>query len=64
VGLDVEQWKKDMGDVRFRDRVREDIETGRSSGVTGTPAFFINGAWYEGPYDFDSMLVAAENALR
>ena len=64
VGLDVKQWRRDMKDARFFDRVREDIATGLSSGVTGTPTFFINGTRYDGPYDFDSMLVALESALR
>ncbi len=62
VGLDVDQWKKDMKEARFRDRVREDVATGLSSGVTGTPTFFINGTRYDGPFDFNSMLVAIENA--
>jgi protein-disulfide isomerase len=64
VGLDIAQWKRDMKDARFRDRVREDVATGLLSGVTGTPTFFINGIRYDGPYDFDSMLVALESALR
>jgi protein-disulfide isomerase len=63
VGVDVEQWKKDMKDARFRDRVREDIASGLSSGVIGTPTFFINGTRYDGHLDFDSMLVAIESAL-
>jgi protein-disulfide isomerase len=64
VGLDVERWRKDMKDTRFRDRVREDVATGLSSGVTGTPTFFINGTRYEGSHDFDSMLGAIERSLR
>jgi formate-nitrite transporter family protein len=64
VGLDIAQWKRDMKDARFRDRVREDVATGLSSGVTGTPTFFINGTRYEGPHDFDSMVMAIESALR
>jgi protein-disulfide isomerase len=45
------------------DRIREDIATGRASGVTGTPTFFINGRRYEGHHDFDSIRAALEEAL-
>jgi protein-disulfide isomerase len=63
VGMDVERWMKDSRDARLRGRIREDIETGRASGVTGTPTFFINGRRHEGHYDFDSMRAAMERVL-
>jgi protein-disulfide isomerase len=37
-------------------RVRDDFTSGVHSGVSGTPAFFINGLRYDGPRDFDTML--------
>jgi protein-disulfide isomerase len=57
-GMDVERWKKDRQQPEYRERVRQDVGSGRQSGVTGTPTFFINGTQYRGPYDFDSMLAA------
>lgn len=58
IGLDVALWKKELRERAYRDRVREDLETGRDSGVTGTPTFFINGIRYEGEHDFESLLAA------
>ena len=62
IGLDVGRWKRDLQDPEYRERVREDVETGRGSGVTGTPTFFINGVQYPGSYDFESMLAAIRRA--
>lgn len=36
-------------------RVREDLESGRASGVTGTPSFFLDGEPYTGFYDAESL---------
>jgi protein-disulfide isomerase len=56
--LDVKRWKQDLRQRKYRERVREDLESGRESGVAGTPTFFINGIRYEGDYDLRSMLAA------
>ena len=42
-GLDGEQLRKDMTDPALAAAVREDFEEGQSIGVTGTPAFIVNG---------------------
>jgi protein-disulfide isomerase len=63
-GLDIDRWKKDLRQPEYGERVRQDIETGLQSGVTGTPTFFINGIQYRGSYDFDSMLAAIRHAAR
>jgi protein-disulfide isomerase len=42
--LDMTRYDADMGDTVYLQRVREDIESGRSSGVRATPTFFLNGA--------------------
>ena len=55
IGLDVELWKKHLRAGTYRVRVREDLETGLESGVTGTPTFYINGKRYEGKHDLESM---------
>jgi protein-disulfide isomerase len=63
-GMDVERWKKDQQQPEYRERVRQDIESGRQSGVSATPTFFINGTQYRGPYDFDSTLAAIRHTSR
>lgn len=60
VGLDVARWKRDFWDRRYRHRVTEDIATGRESGVTSTPTFFINGHRHDAGYDFDVLMAAVE----
>jgi protein-disulfide isomerase len=60
IGLDVEQWRKELRERAYRDRVHEDLETGRESGVTGTPTLFMNGVRYQGDYDFQSMVAAIQ----
>ena len=41
--LDMRRYDADMGDTVYLQRVREDIESGRASGVRATPTFFLNG---------------------
>jgi protein-disulfide isomerase len=42
--------------------VAEDVATADSSGVSGTPSFFINGRRHQGAYDSDSLAVAVRAA--
>jgi protein-disulfide isomerase len=48
----------------FIPRVKEDFKSGLDSGVTGTPAFFINGVRHDGQWDEDSLTLALERAGR
>ncbi|MCA9360795.1 thioredoxin domain-containing protein [Candidatus Kaiserbacteria bacterium] len=43
IGLDIEQFKKQMKSTLLRDKVKADFDEGRELGVTGTPSFFLNG---------------------
>jgi protein-disulfide isomerase len=45
-------------------RVKEDFQSGLASGVTGTPAFFINGVRHQGLWDADSLTIALDSAAR
>lgn len=63
IGLDVEQFERDLTDGTYEDRVREDFRSGRLSGATGTPTFFINGVRYDGAWDVDSLQEAIEQPL-
>jgi protein-disulfide isomerase len=40
----------------YSNHIDEDIQSGNSSGVKGTPTFFINGELYNGSWDLDSLL--------
>jgi protein-disulfide isomerase len=41
--LDMVRYDADMADTAYLQRVREDIESGRASGVRATPTFYVNG---------------------
>lgn len=43
LGLDQEQFKKDMNSSRIKQMVNNDVAEAGSLGVTGTPTIFING---------------------
>src|SRR5487761_1011634 len=63
LGLDMEQFRRDLADPTLRRRVEEDLADGRRNGVTGTPTIFIDGVRYDGAWDFHSMLEALEQPL-
>jgi protein-disulfide isomerase len=43
IGLDVARFRKDLADPKVQAPVEQDFSEGQSIGVTGTPAFLING---------------------
>jgi len=56
IGLDVEEFRRQVRARVHLDRIKEDIESGTQSGVDGTPTFFINGKRHTGPNDVASLL--------
>lgn len=62
LGLDLERFERGMREHIYMEKVLEDFKSGVASGVTGTPAFFINGVRYKGDPDLDSLLAAIEEA--
>lgn len=63
IGLDAEQFDREMVGQAHVERVRADFMSGVRSGVNGTPSFFINGRRHNGSYDFETLLAALEAAL-
>jgi protein-disulfide isomerase len=62
VGLDMEWFNRDMASQAHASRVREDYLSGVRSGVSRTPAFFINGMRHDGELDERSLCAAIEAA--
>ena len=54
IGLDVARFTKDLDSSDIKKRVDDDASEAASLGVTGTPAFFINGRFLSGAQPFDS----------
>ena len=60
--LDVDQFREDLRRHIGAARVAEDVDSAGSSGVAGTPTFFINGRRQYGAYDIDTLTAAVKTA--
>lgn len=63
LGLDMEQFNQEFKGRAYEADVREDLAAGQRAGVSGTPAFTINGRLYSGAQPF-STLESEINALK
>lgn len=59
LGLDVARFEDELATHAHAPRVRRDYASGVSSGVQGTPTFFVNGVRYEGPWSDPGLFIAA-----
>ena len=64
LGLDVDQFKKDMADPATKRRVDADVAEAGRLGVTGTPGFFINGKFTSGAKPFSEFKRIIDEQLR
>jgi protein-disulfide isomerase len=62
LGLDVERFRRELERRVYEPRVREDFRSGVTSGVNGTPTFFINGERYDDAWDAATLLAALARA--
>ena len=53
VGVDMDKWTACLSNPAQEAEVRKDMEDASAVGVTGTPAFFINGVLLSGAVPFD-----------
>lgn len=60
LGLNISKFEQEFLDGTYSGHVNEDIESGKSSGVT--PTFFINGDRYDDSWDLDNLLSALDEA--
>jgi protein-disulfide isomerase len=61
--LDVERYAADMNDHMYVQRIREQQQGGRDSGVRSTPAFFVNGAIHDVSFGLAGLVEAVETLL-
>ena len=61
--LDVERFERELDEEVHAERVHEDFLGGVRSGANGTPAFFLNGVRYDGPWDLDSLVAEVRKPL-
>lgn len=53
LGLNVDQFTKDMESDEIKKQIDADSELGAKNGIQGTPGFFVNGVAVRGAYPFD-----------
>jgi len=63
VGLDRAKFDKCLADQTFKAAVEQDMTDGAKAGVTGTPAFFINGRMLSGAQPFDRFKAVIDEEL-
>lgn len=62
IGLDMDQYGKDIASQELKDRIERDRSAGKKLGITGTPTFFLNGEKINNPRgyeDFKALIQAA-----
>jgi NhaA family Na+:H+ antiporter len=60
LGLDAARVRSELADGIHAARVARDDASARAAGVSGTPAFFVNGVLHEGAFDAGSLVEALE----
>ncbi|SDD76447.1 sodium/proton antiporter, NhaA family [Sanguibacter gelidistatuariae] len=64
LGLDVEEFLRDVDEQRHAARIREDVADAEASGARGTPTFFVGTQRHIGAYDAQSLIAELEAARR
>ncbi len=60
LGLDVEEFLRDIDEQRHAAHIREDVASAEESGARGTPTFFIGSQRHIGPWDARSLIEALD----
>jgi Na+/H+ antiporter NhaA len=60
--LDPDRFREDLQRHAHAPRVEEDVDSADSSGVTGTPTFFVNERRHDGAYDIETLSAAVKAA--
>ena len=62
LGLDVEEFFRDIDEQRHASRIREDVADAEASGARGTPTFFVGNRRHQGPHDARTLIAELEAA--
>jgi protein-disulfide isomerase len=62
LGLDVDRFWDELRRREHAERVADDVASADTSGVAGTPSFFINGRRHHGAYDVATLSAAVRAA--
>ncbi|HYY53594.1 MAG TPA: thioredoxin domain-containing protein, partial [Myxococcales bacterium] len=64
LGMDAAKFEKCLDSGEKKTLVDEDLKAGNAAGVSGTPAFFINGIFINGAQPYEQMKQAVDRELR
>ncbi len=63
-GLDTATFNSCLDNSKHKTTVAKDMEDGVQAGVSGTPAFFVNGRFLSGAVPFDSFSEIIDDELK
>ena len=63
LGLDATKFNQCLDSAKYKADVQNDAKEGQEVGVTGTPAFFINGRFLSGAQPFDGFKAIIDDEL-
>ena len=63
LGLDVQAFTTCIDSQRYKSEVQADTSDGNKAGVTGTPAFFVNGRFISGFLSYDQFAAIVDEEL-
>jgi protein-disulfide isomerase len=61
---DTAAYKAGLDSHKWADKVEKDLNDGKAAGVTGTPAFFVNGVFINGALPFDNYKKTIDQELQ
>ena len=54
--LDLLRFEAEVMNHTYRRKIQEHVNSGMRSGVASTPSYFVNGAFYDGPDNYDDFV--------
>ena len=63
LGLNVDQFKRDLDSTAVKDKIAADVESGIRANIQGTPTFFLNGKQIENPKNYDDFRATLDQAV-
>lgn len=64
IGLDMDQFQRDLNDTTIEDKVNRDRDDGVAVGVRGTPTFFVNGTIVGNVMPYEQLKSKIDAALK
>jgi len=62
--LDVAKFSQDLDNAKFKPQIEADSNEAKTLGVSGTPAFFVNGKFLSGAKPFEEFAAAINAELK